>query len=247
MEDDWALDIELEVELSGSVVSRTNARGLYWTMPQQLAHATVNGASLRTGDLFASGTISGADPGSEGSLIELTRNGAQPIGLDDGSERTFLEDGDEVVLRARAGELDLGEVAARSSRRAADERAPSGQSPARYTWPSSRRPRTVSSHSETCTSSPRSHSGLDTLAFEQVDEVFRRDVAGRVRCERAPAEASDGCVQDRRARLERGERVRVAGVARVVEVPADRDAELSSARHEPSRLARHADADRVGE
>jgi fumarylacetoacetase len=107
---DWALDIELEVELSGTVVSRTNARGLYWTMPQQLAHATVNGASIATGDLFASGTISGSEQGSEGSLIELTRNGAHPIRLGDGSTRAFLEDDDEVILRGRAGELELGEV-----------------------------------------------------------------------------------------------------------------------------------------
>ena len=107
---DWAVDVELEVELSGTVISRTNASGLYWTMPQQLAHATVNGASINTGDLFASGTISGPEPGSEGSLIELTRNGERPVGLTDGSERTFLEDGDEVVLRGRAGELELGEV-----------------------------------------------------------------------------------------------------------------------------------------
>ncbi len=107
---EWALDVELEVELSGTVISRTNARGLYWTMPQQLAHATVNGASIRTGDLFASGTISGPDRGSEGSLIELTWNGEHPIRLGDGSTRTFLEDGDEVVLRGRAGELELGEV-----------------------------------------------------------------------------------------------------------------------------------------
>jgi fumarylacetoacetase len=110
VEGDWALDVELEVEVSGTVVSRTNARGLYWTMPQQLAHATVNGASLRTGDLFASGTISGTEHGSEGSLLELTRNGADPILLGDGSERAFLEDGDEVVLRARAGDVALGDV-----------------------------------------------------------------------------------------------------------------------------------------
>ena len=100
---DWALDIDLEVELNGDVISRGNARTLYWTMPQQLAHATSNGASLRTGDLMASGTISGPDPGSEGSLIELTRN------------TSFLEDGDEVVLRGRAGELELGEVRGRIS------------------------------------------------------------------------------------------------------------------------------------
>jgi len=110
---DWALDVELEVELSGTVVSRTNARGLYWTMPQQLAHATVNGAAVRTGDLFASGTISGPEHGSEGSFIELTSNGQHPIGLADGSTRTFLEDDDEVVLRGRAGEVELAEVRGR--------------------------------------------------------------------------------------------------------------------------------------
>jgi fumarylacetoacetase len=107
---DWALDAELDVEIGDTVVSRTNSRGLYWTMPQQLAHATVNGASLRTGDLFASGTISGPEHGSEGSLIELTQNGAHPIRLGDGSDRTFLEDGDEVVFRGRAGDVELGEV-----------------------------------------------------------------------------------------------------------------------------------------
>jgi fumarylacetoacetase len=100
---DWALDIDLEVELNGEVISRGNARTLYWTMPQQLAHATSNGASLRTGDLMASGTISGPDPGSEGSLIELTRN------------TSFLEDRDEVVLRGQAGDLELGEVRGRVS------------------------------------------------------------------------------------------------------------------------------------
>jgi fumarylacetoacetase len=99
---DWALDLALEVELNGEVVSRGNARTLYWTMPQQLAHATSNGASIRTGDLMASGTISGPEPGSEGSLIELWRG-----------ER-FLADGDEVVLRGRAGNgVELGEVRGR--------------------------------------------------------------------------------------------------------------------------------------
>jgi fumarylacetoacetase len=113
---DWALDVDLEVELNGTVVSRGNARTLYWTMPQQLAHATSNGAAVRTGDLMATGTISGEEPGTEGSLIELTRNGAQPIRLDDGSERGFLEDGDEVVLRGHAGPLELGEVRGRVCR-----------------------------------------------------------------------------------------------------------------------------------
>jgi fumarylacetoacetase len=110
---DRALDVALEVELNGGVIVRGNARNLYWTMPQQLAHATVNGASLRTGDLMGTGTISGDGPGSEGSLLELTRNGADPIRLADGTERAFLDDGDEVVLRGRAGQLELGEVRGR--------------------------------------------------------------------------------------------------------------------------------------
>jgi fumarylacetoacetase len=112
-EGDWNLDLALEVELNGEIVSRANARDLYWSLPQQLAHATVNGASVRTGDLFASGTISGSEPGSEGSLIELTWNGERPLRLADGSARTFLEDGDEVVLHGRAGNVDLGEVRGR--------------------------------------------------------------------------------------------------------------------------------------
>ncbi|HEY5058540.1 MAG TPA: fumarylacetoacetate hydrolase family protein [Gaiellaceae bacterium] len=110
---DRALDLELEVELNGDVVSRTNAAGLYWTMPQQLAHATSNGAWLRTGDLMASGTISGPARGTEGSLLELSRDGAEPLRLADGTERAYLEDGDEVVLRGRGGALELGEVRGR--------------------------------------------------------------------------------------------------------------------------------------
>jgi fumarylacetoacetase len=106
----WAYDIALEVELNGEAISRTSARNLYWSVEQQVAHATVNGASLRTGDLLATGTISGAEPGSQGSLIELASNGAEPLRLSDGSERAFLEDGDEVVLRGRAGDVELGEV-----------------------------------------------------------------------------------------------------------------------------------------
>jgi fumarylacetoacetase len=94
-------DIDLEVELNGEVISRTNARNLYWSIEQQIAHATVNGASLRTGDLLATGTISGPEPESRGSLIELYWN-----------ER-FLEDGDEVVLRGHAGDVELGNVSGR--------------------------------------------------------------------------------------------------------------------------------------
>jgi fumarylacetoacetase len=99
---DWGLDIALEVELNGETLSRGNARTLYWTLPQQLAHATSNGASLRTGDLMASGTISGAEAGSEGSMIELFHGDR------------FLEDGDEVALRGRAANgVELGEVRGR--------------------------------------------------------------------------------------------------------------------------------------
>ena len=103
-------DIELEVLLNGETVSRTNASNLYWTPEQQIAHLTSNGASLRTGDLLASGTISGDEPGARGSLIELTWNGAEPLELADGSARTFLEDGDEVVLRGRTAAFPLADV-----------------------------------------------------------------------------------------------------------------------------------------
>jgi len=113
-EDPWALDLDLEVALNGATIARTNARHLYWSAAQQLAHMTVNGASLRVGDLYGSGTISGPDREQRGSLLELSWNGAEPIALPDGSTRTFLEDGDEVVLRGRAGEaIALGEVRGR--------------------------------------------------------------------------------------------------------------------------------------
>jgi fumarylacetoacetase len=113
-EEPWALDLDLEVELNGTVVTRTNARHLYWSAAQQLAHLTVNGASLRVGDVFASGTISGPEREQRGSLLELSWNGAEPIELADGSRRSFLQDGDEVVLRGGAGdELALGEVRGR--------------------------------------------------------------------------------------------------------------------------------------
>ncbi len=108
-EEPWAYDVPLEVELNGSVVARPNMRHLHWSIAQQIAHLTVNGASLRTGDLLASGTISGPQPGERGSLIELSWNGQEPLELGDGSTRSFLEDGDEVVLRGEP----LGEVRGR--------------------------------------------------------------------------------------------------------------------------------------
>jgi fumarylacetoacetase len=102
----WAYDIPLEVELNGTVVIRGNARHLYWSIAQQIAHLTSNGATLRVGDLLGTGTISGPELEQRGCLLELSWAGEQPIELPDGSTRTFLEDGDEVVLRGEP----LGEV-----------------------------------------------------------------------------------------------------------------------------------------
>jgi fumarylacetoacetase len=98
----WGLDIQLQVQLNGHVLSRPPFASLYWTAAQQLAHMTANGASLRTGDLYASGTVSGGRRNQRGSLIELSWGGTEPIELPDGTSRTFLEDGDEVIISASA-------------------------------------------------------------------------------------------------------------------------------------------------
>jgi fumarylacetoacetase len=112
------LDIDVEVELNGEVVSRPPYRTMYWSPAQMLAHLTVNGASLRTGDLFASGTISGPEPDQRGSFLELSWGGNEPFATADGTSHTFLEDGDVVVLRYSApgtagGRITLGEVTGR--------------------------------------------------------------------------------------------------------------------------------------
>ncbi|MGY1710833.1 fumarylacetoacetase [Geodermatophilus sp. SYSU D00758] len=114
----WGLDLTLEVRLNGEVVSRPPFGGMYWTPAQQLAHMTVNGAGLRTGDLYASGTVSGPGRDQRGSLIELSWGGEEPLSLTDGSTRTFLEDGDVVTITATApgrdgGRIALGEVTGR--------------------------------------------------------------------------------------------------------------------------------------
>jgi fumarylacetoacetase len=98
----WGLDLALQVTLNGHVVSRPPFATMYWTPAQQLAHMTVNGASIRTGDLYASGTVSGPEPDQRGSLIELSWNGTEPLELADGSTRTFLADGDTVTIAATA-------------------------------------------------------------------------------------------------------------------------------------------------
>jgi fumarylacetoacetase len=93
------IDITLEAYLGAARLSRGNFRDLYWTIGQLLAHHASNGCNLRTGDLLASGTVSGPEPGSRGCLLELTRRGEEPIALPGGSVRGFLEDGDEIVFR----------------------------------------------------------------------------------------------------------------------------------------------------
>jgi len=102
----WGLDLSLEVEWNGAVVARPPFATMYWTPAQQLAHLTVNGAALRTGDLYASGTVSGPAREQRGSFLELSWNGTEPVGLPDGASRSFLEDGDSVTIRAFAPGAD---------------------------------------------------------------------------------------------------------------------------------------------
>ena len=107
-------DITFEVHLNGQLVSTPPYKDLYWSPAQMLAHMTVNGATVRTGDLYASGTVSGPEKNQRGSFIELTWGGREPLVLD-GKEHTFLEDGDEVAIAAWATtstgtRLGLGEV-----------------------------------------------------------------------------------------------------------------------------------------
>lgn len=120
-----AYDLRVEVTLQSEEmrarglepvrISAASFAAMYWTGPQLLAHTTVNGARVRAGDLLASGTVSGPDAGSEACLLEASEAGERPLSLPDGSMRTYLEDGDTVVVRAWAGGdgrplLSLGEV-----------------------------------------------------------------------------------------------------------------------------------------
>ena len=101
---DWSYDIQLEVALqtasmeAPASISRSNAKHLYWNVCQQVAHHTVNGCNLQTGDLLASGTISGSTPDSLGSMLELAWKGTRPIALPGGQTRIFLQDGDRVTM-----------------------------------------------------------------------------------------------------------------------------------------------------
>jgi fumarylacetoacetase len=111
----FGLDIRLEVRINGTLVSSPTYTGMYWSPAQMLAHMTVNGACLRDGDLFASGTISGKELHTYGSLMELAWNGQEPLTLQDGTTRAFLHDGDTVTITGWApgpdgGHIGLGEV-----------------------------------------------------------------------------------------------------------------------------------------
>ncbi|MDT4997410.1 MAG: fumarylacetoacetase [Pseudonocardiales bacterium] len=117
-ENQRGLHLDLQVDLNGTVIARPPFESMYWTPAQMLAHMTANGASLRTGDLFASGTVSGPAPDQRGCLLERTTDGREEITLDDGSTRGYLADGDEVVITATAPgvagrRIGLGEVRGR--------------------------------------------------------------------------------------------------------------------------------------
>jgi fumarylacetoacetase len=101
------IDIHLEVGIQPdiseeTIVSRSNYKYMYWNMNQQLAHHTVNGCNIRCGDMMASGTISGPEEGSYGSMLEISWKGTKPFAMNDGSTRTFINDGDTVILRGYA-------------------------------------------------------------------------------------------------------------------------------------------------
>lgn len=99
---DINLEVSLNTELGKTVISKSNFKYMYWNMCQQLAHHTVNGCNIQVGDMYASGTISGHEKDSYGSMLELSWNGKNPIKLSDCSERTFIEDGDTIVMRGYA-------------------------------------------------------------------------------------------------------------------------------------------------
>jgi fumarylacetoacetase len=99
---DWGLDIDFEVRLNEQVISRPPYSAMYWSPAQMLAHMTANGASVRSGDVYASGTVSGPEPGQHGCFLELSWGGTRPVPLADGSTRTWLLDDDEITITATA-------------------------------------------------------------------------------------------------------------------------------------------------
>jgi len=100
-------DIHLEVGINDNTVCQSNFKYMYWNMAQQLAHHTVNGCNVHIGDMMASGTISGKDENSYGSMLELAWMGTKPVQLNDGSERKFIHDGDTLRMRGYAQKDDI--------------------------------------------------------------------------------------------------------------------------------------------
>jgi fumarylacetoacetase len=101
------IDINLQVAIKPqdaeeTIVSNSNYKFMYWNMNQQLAHHTVNGCNIRCGDMMASGTISGPQEGSYGSMLEIAWKGTKPVPMSDGSQRSFINDGDTVIMRGHA-------------------------------------------------------------------------------------------------------------------------------------------------
>ena len=114
-EENKNIDINLEVKISNDsfdqfTLTKSNYKYMYWNMTQQLAHHTVNGCDIHAGDMMASGTISGNDESSYGSMLELSWKGTKPISMPDGSERKFIHDGDTVTMTAysQKDELRIG-------------------------------------------------------------------------------------------------------------------------------------------
>ena len=105
------IDIQLDVTITSArmreaglrphLLTRSSTQHMYWSVAQMVTHHTSNGCDLRSGDLLGSGTLSGPDPGTEGSMLELTRGGTAPIVLPTGEERSFVDDGDEITMTAR--------------------------------------------------------------------------------------------------------------------------------------------------
>jgi fumarylacetoacetase len=114
-----SFDIHLGVDITpqngpATTVSKSNFKYMYWTMAQQLAHHTINGCKVNSGDMMGSGTISGATPDSFGSMLELSWQGTKPVHLADGATRKFIEDNDTVTMRGHCSKngvrIGFGEV-----------------------------------------------------------------------------------------------------------------------------------------
>jgi fumarylacetoacetase len=105
-------DLSLEVNIqpknsSENLIAESNFKYMYWSIAQQLAHHSINGCLIKAGDMMGSGTISGPDKGSYGSMLEIAWNGTEPIKLLDGEQRSFVQDYDTIILRAKATNSEI--------------------------------------------------------------------------------------------------------------------------------------------